>query len=160
LNAWTVAGAGLCYGKIMKPYSYIIITVLLFVCSSAAMAKRLTVAVDVANIRSGPGTKYDILWKIGKYHPLNILEKSGSWYHFKDFEGDQGWVHRSLIQKIPAVITRINKCNIRSGPGTSFKILFAVDKGIPFKILKRKGNWIRIEHSDGDKGWIHKSLVW
>lgn len=124
------------------------------------MAKRLTVAVDVANIRSGPGTKYDILWKIGKYHPLNILEKSGSWYHFKDFEGDEGWIHRSLIQKIPAVITRNNKCNIRSGPGTGFKILFVVDKGIPFKILKRKGNWIRIEHSDGDKGWIHKSLVW
>ncbi len=124
------------------------------------MAERLTVAVDVANIRSGPGTKYDILWKIGKYHPLNILEKSGSWYHFKDFEGDEGWVHRSLIQKIPAVITRINECNIRSGPSTSYKILFEVEKGIPFKILKRKINWIRIEHSDGDKGWIHKSLVW
>ncbi len=124
------------------------------------MAERLTVAVDVANIRSGPGTKYDILWKIGKYHPLNILEKSGSWYHFKDFEGDEGWIHRSLIQKIPAVITRINKCNIRSGPSTGFEILFEVEKGIPFKILKRKGNWIRIEHSDGDKGWIHKSLVW
>ncbi len=124
------------------------------------MAERLTVAVDVANIRGGPGTKYDILWKIGKYHPLNILKKSGSWYHFSDFEGDEGWIHRSLIQKIPAVITRNNKCNIRSGPGTGFKILFAVDKGIPFKILKRKGNWIRIEHSDGDKGWIHKSLVW
>jgi len=144
----------------MKFQSYIIITLLIFACSSTAMAKRLTVAVDVANIRSGPGTKYDILWKIGKYHPLNIIKKSGSWYHFSDFEGDEGWVHRSLIQKIPAVITRINKCNVRSGPGTGFEILFAVDKGIPFKILKRKGNWIRIEHSDGDKGWIHKSLVW
>ena len=144
----------------MKPYSYIIITLLLFVCSSTAMAERLAVAVDVANIRSGPGTKYDTLWKIGKYHPLNILKKSGSWYHFSDFEGDKGWIHRSLTQKIPAVITTNNKCNIRSGPGTGYKILFTVDKGIPFKILKRKGNWIRIAHSDGDKGWIHKSLVW
>ncbi len=144
----------------MKPYSYILITLLLFVFSSTAMAERLTVAVDVANIRSGPGAKYDILWKIGKYHPLNILNKSGSWYHFSDFEGDKGWIHRSLIQKIPAVITRENKCNIRSGPGPGNKILFAVDKGIPFKVLKRKGNWIHIEHSDGDKGWIHTSLVW
>ncbi len=144
----------------MKSYSYIIITVLLFVCSSTAMAERRAVSVDAANIRSGPGTKYDILWKIGKYHPLNILKKSGSWYQFSDFEGDKGWVHKSLIRKIPAVITKINKSNVRSGPGTGDKILFAVDKGIPFKILKRKGNWIRIEHSDGDKGWIHKSLVW
>jgi len=50
--------------------------------------------------------------------------------------------------------------NIRSGPGTKNKILFSVDKGIPFKILKKKGKWIHIQHADGDKGWIHKSLVW
>ncbi|MGD8882880.1 MAG: SH3 domain-containing protein, partial [Desulfobacterales bacterium] len=35
-----------------------------------------------------------------------------------------------------------------------------VEKGIPFKVLKRENNWIHIEHADGDKGWIHKSLVW
>ena len=50
--------------------------------------------------------------------------------------------------------------NIRSGPSTKNKILFSVDKGIPFKILNRKGRWIEIQHADGDKGWIHASLVW
>lgn len=50
--------------------------------------------------------------------------------------------------------------NIRSGPGTSHNILFTVEKGIPFKVLKSEGSWIYIEHSDGDKGWIHKALVW
>ncbi|MGD8470221.1 MAG: SH3 domain-containing protein, partial [Desulfobacteraceae bacterium] len=58
------------------------------------------------------------------------------------------------------VITNNDACNIRSGPGTSHKILFTVEKGIPFKVLKRQGSWIHIEHADGDKGWIHKSLVW
>jgi len=144
----------------MRSYAYIIATILVVVCSSNAAAERLTVAVDVANIRSGPGTKFDILWKIGKYHPLNAIEKSGSWHHFRDFEGDEGWIHKSLINKTPAIITIQEKCNIRSGPGTGFKILFAVDKGIPFKVIKRKGNWIHIRHADGDQGWIHKSLVW
>jgi len=27
-------------------------------------------------------------------------------------------------------------------------------------VLTRKGNWIQVRHADGDKGWIHKSLVW
>jgi len=35
-----------------------------------------------------------------------------------------------------------------------------VDSGVPFKVLTRKGNWIQVRHADGDKGWIHKSLVW
>ena len=95
-----------------------------------------------------------------RYFPLLVIEKSGAWYRFQDFEGDKGWVHESLVAKIPAVITRNDACNIRSGPGTSHNILFSVEKGIPFKVLKREGSWIHIEHADGDKGWIHKSLVW
>ena len=128
--------------------------------AGTASAERLAVSAPVANIRSGPGTKHNVLWKVEKYFPLRIIEKSGEWYHFEDFEGDKGWVHKSLVRKISAVITKNDACNIRSGPGTSNKIIFTVEKGIPFKVLERKGSWIQIEHADGDKGWIHKSLVW
>ncbi|MCK5204183.1 MAG: SH3 domain-containing protein, partial [Desulfobacterales bacterium] len=114
----------------------------------------------VANIRSGPGTNHNVLWKVEQYFPILVIQKSGEWYRFQDFEGDKGWVHQSLVGKIQAIITRNDACNIRSGPGTSHNILFSVEKGIPFKVLKREGSWIHIEHSDGDKGWIHKSLVW
>ena len=64
-----------------------LITALCLFYSTAALAERLTVGSDIANIRSGPGTKYDILWNVEKYHPLFILEKSGNWYRFRDFEG-------------------------------------------------------------------------
>ncbi|MFH1642632.1 MAG: SH3 domain-containing protein, partial [Nanoarchaeota archaeon] len=100
------------------------------------------------------------LWKVGKYHPILVLKKSGNWYHFQDFEGDKGWIHKSLVSNIPSVITNNEKCNVRSGPDTKFEILFTIKEGIPFKILKRKGNWIYVQHADGDTGWIHKSLVW
>ena len=138
----------------------IIIFLLIMLLAGTAGAERLAVSAPVANIRSGPGTKHNVLWKVEKYFPLRIIEKSGDWYHFEDFEGDKGWVHKSLVRKISAVITNNDACNIRSGPGTSNKIIFTVEKGIPFKVLKRKGSWIQIEHADGDKGWIHKSLVW
>jgi SH3-like domain-containing protein len=128
--------------------------------SATALAERLAVSAPVANIRSGPGTDHNVLWKVEKFFPLLVIDKSGEWYQFKDFEDDRGWVHRSLLDKTPTVITKSNKCNIRSGPGTSHKILFTVERGIPFKVLKREGSWIHIEHSDGDSGWIHKALVW
>jgi len=143
----------------MKPY-ITILTILSILFSSTAFAERLAVSSPTANIRSGPGTNYDILWKVEKYHPLFILKKNNGWYHFRDFEEDEGWIHESLVNKTPTVITKSETANIRSGPGTKNKILFTVDMGIPFKVLKRKGKWIRIEHADGDKGWIHKSLVW
>ena len=133
---------------------------LIMLLAGAASAERLAVSAPVANIRSGPGTNHNVLWKVEKYFPLQVIEKAGQWYHFKDFEGDRGWVHQSLVSKISAVITKNDTCNIRSGPATSNKIIFTVEKGIPFRVLKREGSWIYIEHADGDKGWIHKSLVW
>ncbi len=143
----------------MKHYAWITFFLLL-VSVSVASAERLAVSVSIANIRSGPGENFDILWAVEKNHPLNVFQKSGQWYHFRDFEGDEGWIHKKLLGKFPSVITNKEKCRIRSGPGTRFEVLFEVEKGIPFKVLKRKGSWIRIQHSDGDKGWIHESLVW
>ena len=145
----------------MKNLKYIIAVIVFFIIfSGIALAQRLTVTSSVANIRSGPGTGYDILWKVEKYYPIVIIKKSGPWYFFRDFEEDEGWIHKSLVDKISSVITNKIKCNIRSGPSLNYKILFYVEKGIPFKVIKRKGKWINIQHADGDRGWIHKSLVW
>ena len=144
-----------------KHYLYLwLIIILMLICGDLASAERLSVSVQIANVRSGPGITNEVLWKIEKHHPLLILKKSGSWYYFRDFEGDQGWIHKSLINKISSIITKKEKSNIRSGPGTTFKILFTVEKGIPFKVINQKGAWIHIQHADGEKGWIHRSLVW
>ena len=138
----------------------ITIFLLIMLLAGTSSAERLAVSAPVANIRSGPATSHNVLLKVEKYFPLLVIEKSGEWYHFEDFEGDKGWVHQSLVSKISAVVTKNDACNIRSGPGTSNEIIFTVEKGIPFRVLKREGSWLHIEHADGDKGWIHKSLVW
>lgn len=123
-------------------------------------AERLAVSVAKANVRSAPDTNSDILWEVEKYHPVSVLSKKGDWCRFRDFEGDVAWIYRKLLKKIPTVITARENCNIRSGPGTKNRVLFTAEKGIPFKVLKRKGKWLHIQHADGDKGWIHQSLTW
>ncbi len=122
---------------------------------------RLSVKSNIANMRSGPDSKkYDVLWQVEKYHPVKIVEKKGNWYKIKDFENDVAWLHKSLLGNIPSVITIKEKCNVRSKSNTKSQILFTVEKGVPFKVLGRKGDWIKIEHADGDIGWIHRKLVW
>ncbi|MBU0971362.1 MAG: SH3 domain-containing protein [Proteobacteria bacterium] len=122
--------------------------------------ERMSVKTEVANLRSGPGEKYEVLWQVEKYHPLVVVEKKEDWYKIKDFEGDMAWVHSSLLGKIDGVITIKPGCNVRSQPETTGKLLFTVERGVPFKVLKHTGNWIQIEHADGETGWIYKSLVW
>ena len=79
--------------------------------------ERLAVKVPVANVRAEPGTKSAVLWNIGRYHPIEVIGRSGSWYHFRDFEGDQGWLHDTLVDETPSmstIITRVGHgCAIR-----------------------------------------------
>ena len=138
----------------------LLIIIALLVWAGQASAERLAVGVDKANIRSGPGTNHDVLWSVGQYYPVNVLKKSGEWCKIRDFEGDDGWIYRSLLKKIPTVIVKMPLVNVRQGPGTDTKILFQAEKGVSFKRLGKKGGWFKIQHADGEVGWIHKSLVW
>lgn len=122
--------------------------------------ERLSVISGIANMRSGPGTEDAVLWQVEQYHPVIVIEKKGNWYRVKDYENDTAWLHNSLLGKVESVITVKDKSNVRSKPDTKSSILFTVDKGVPFKVLKKKGSWIKIQHADGDVGWIYNSLIW
>ncbi len=139
---------------------FIFITVLMITPGLAFAQQRLSVTASIANMRSGPGTKYDVLWQVEQYHPVKIVKKKGNWYKIKDFENDVAWIHESLLGKVQGVITNKAKCNVRSGSSKKSQVLFTVEKGVPFKVLAKKGNWLKIEHADGDVGWIYKTLVW
>jgi SH3-like domain-containing protein len=123
-------------------------------------AERLSVKANIANIRSGPDTSGTVIWQVERYHPLNVVQKQGDWYLFEDFEGDRGWIHKTLLDDVKSVIVKNDTCNVRSGPGTQNEIRFTVDKGVPFKVLEEKKDWLHVVHADGDQGWIHRSLVW
>lgn len=144
-------------------FAKIAIMLLLFYALSlgaAFAAERMAVKVDIANIRSAPSATAEQLWQVEKYHPLMVIEIKNNWCRFKDFEGDQGWVHLSLLDKTKTVIVKVPRCNVRTGPGTQHEIAFTVDKGIPFKVLQKKGDWLEVQHADGDRGWLFKTLVW
>ena len=141
-------------------YIFLVVPLLLTVYPGTVQAQRLAVGAAIANVRSGPGTQYDVLWQVEKYYPFEVLKKENKWYYFKDFEGDRGWLHESLVKKIKSVVTTCSSCNVRSGPGTKYAKVFGVERGTPFKVLGKRGNWIQIEHGEGHRGWIYKSLVW
>lgn len=139
---------------------YIVLLITYLAGGVAGAEERLAIQSNVANVRSGPNIEEAVLWKVEKYYPVIILEKKGDWCRFRDFEGDQGWIHASLLGTIKSVVVTADHCNVRTGPGTQYDIAFTVNKGIPFKVLQTKGKWLQVQHADGDSGWIHKSLVW
>lgn len=145
----------------MRATRYVLLLISLFLAAdAAAQSQRMAVSSEVANIRSGPSAESEVLWQVERYYPLLVIEKKDPWYRFKDIDGHQGWIHKSLLDTTATVIVRVRRANLRSGPGTENAILFDAEKGTPFKILTRKKDWLEVQHVDGDSGWIFKSLVW
>ncbi|MDD3991481.1 MAG: SH3 domain-containing protein [Desulfobacteraceae bacterium] len=125
-----------------------------------AQAERLAVKAPKANVRVGPGTEHAVVWQAERYYPVKVIERKGPWCRFEDFEGDRGWLHQSLLDKQETGVTKKNDSNLRAGPGTDHPVVMVVHAGVPFKVLRREGQWLRVEHADGETGWLAGSLVW
>lgn len=149
--------------------SHIILTfVCIFLLSTpAAFAKiqMFSVNSETVNLRSGPGTNYDIKWEYGMGFPLQLVSSKGDWVKVKDFENDTGWIFKSLLSKKGHMIVKVHKnqnkkINIRSGPGTKYKIVGKAYYGVVFETLEQKNGWAKIKHETGLVGWIKRSLLW
>jgi hypothetical protein len=50
------------------------------------------VNADVVNIRTGPGTQYNIITQVNNGDILSVIDKSGDWYKVKLQNGVVGWI--------------------------------------------------------------------
>ena len=151
--------------KNKKTIFLIIILSFLFLMPMAAIAEMVSIKRDNVNMRSGPGTNYRILWKLGTGFPLRVLKRSGSWLRVQDFEGSIGWVSRTIVNKTPHMVVKVHKnrkkrINVRSGPGTNHRIVAKAYYGVVFKTLKQEKGWVRVQHDKGVTGWVKRSLLW
>ncbi|PIE59605.1 MAG: peptide-binding protein [Desulfobulbus propionicus] len=153
----------------MKPKNYFVILLsillLLTIPAITVQAKMVSIKGDNINMRSGPGTSYKILWKLGSGYPLQILKQKGSWYRVQDFEGSIGWVHKMVTTPKRHMIVKANKnsqkrINVRSGPGLNSRIVAKAYYGVVFRTIQQKSGWVKVEHEKGVQGWIKRSLLW
>jgi len=133
---------------------------LLFALPAAAAAEYVSIQREKVNIRSGPSTDHEILWKIFHGFPLQVTERRGKWARVVDFEGDRGWIFTPLLSKDKRVIVRVNTANMRTGPGTNYEVMATVRYGVIFEPVERRRDWIKVKHADGTTGWISEQLLW
>ncbi|WP_066271842.1 SH3 domain-containing protein [Hydrogenophaga palleronii] len=129
--------------------------------SSAAQAQNMvSVSGSTLNMRDGPGTNAAVLWELKRGYPLQITERRGSWVKVRDFEGDTGWVARSLTGNAPHHVVKSKVANIRSGPGTQHRVVGKAEYGDLLRTREKRADWVRVEREGGVGGWISRQLLW
>jgi SH3-like domain-containing protein len=142
-----------------------VIFILMVLYCPAVLAEMVSIRGNDVNMRSGPGTKYEVLWELGQGFPLKVLQRKGEWIRVRDFEGSIGWVYRGTVTKDSYMIVKANKnskkqINIRSGPGEKYQIVAKAYYGVVFKKIGQKNGWINVTHEKGVSGWVSRTLLW
>lgn len=120
----------------------------------------VSVKGSTLNMRDGPGTNSSVLWELKRGYPLQVTKRQGSWLKVRDFEGDTGWVSRSLTGNTPHHIVKAKVANVRSGPGTQSRIVGKAEYGEVMRTREKRADWVRVERDEGPGGWIARQLLW
>ncbi len=112
--------------------------------------------------RSGPALRYPIRWEFRKQGlPVEIIQEFDTWRKIRDIDGEEGWVHQSLISGARTVIINTdNEIVLRRSPDLSAQQTAKVEPGVVAKVRRcPEGIWCQIE-VQGFRGWIERKSLW
>ncbi|MFH1724465.1 MAG: SH3 domain-containing protein [Elusimicrobiota bacterium] len=124
----------------------------------AAEPEFLSVRTERCNVRAAPQEGAEILWKMWKYFAVEVVGYRGAWVRVRDFEGDEGWMHKSVVSDIPTVQVVPKEAKLRESPGG--KVVWILDRGYSLRVFGKKGAWLEVSDLESASGWIHESVVW
>ena len=101
-----------------------------------------------------------VMLVVPRDYPLKVVQEDGKYYKVSDFMGREGWVDKAAIGAGRTVVVKVGQGNVRKGPGTKHDLVFRANRGVVFKVLNRKDDWLKVEHESKRVGWISRSLVW
>ncbi|PIP83259.1 MAG: hypothetical protein CO113_05775 [Elusimicrobia bacterium CG_4_9_14_3_um_filter_62_55] len=117
-----------------------------------------SVKTKTAEVRRDSDKKAKSAWKMWKYFVVEILKYRGDWRRVRDFEGDEGWVHKDDLDGTPCVQVKGKTANLRKTPGGT--VLWELEHGYALRVFSRRGDWLEVSDLEDANGWIHVDTVW
>ena len=120
----------------------------------------VTLATDEVNVRSGPGIRYPIRTIIRKQGlPVEIIREFDVWRQVRDREGEDGWVHKSMLSGKRAVIVTGEIEPLLRKPEAEARAVARLEPGVIAALETCKGEWCEIEVG-GYGGWMTREKIW
>jgi SH3-like domain-containing protein len=115
---------------------------------------------DRVNLRFGPGQQYPIQWILAREGlPVEIIEEFDTWRKVRLHDGDQGWIHGSLLSSRRTIVVAGQIRELRRSPDARARVLLRAEPGVIGELLDCEEDWCRIE-IDGRRGWLQRDAFW
>lgn len=116
---------------------------------------------DTVYVRAGPGMRFPVKFVYQRRgYPLEVVQEFDTWRKVQDADGDDGWVHQSLLSGMRHVlvggqlpVTMYKKADTNARP------VAQIESGVVAKLDECADNWCKVSASGYD-GWLLKSSLW
>jgi N-acetylmuramoyl-L-alanine amidase len=120
------------------------------------------IAGTVVNVRRGPGIHFQRVAQSRRGTAVRIASTADGWMKVHFGNGTAGWVAQELIKlgtKTGYAYVRSDILNLRTEPTTGCDKVGQLRRGQRLAVYTRKGDWLRVQCSSGQFGWVAAWLV-
>ena len=119
----------------------------------------LSLKKNKVNVRYGPSFESPVKFIYKKVNlPIKQIDKKDNWRRIIDMKKNSGWIHRSQLKPINAIIPLKDKVLFKK-PSNFSKPIATIKKGRVLIVQKCKEKWCKIE-TGKFKGWIKTDNIW
>ena len=138
---------------------YIYFFLIIFITSSYADDKFVSLKKNKVNVRYGPSFDSEIKFVYKKINlPIKQIDKKENWRRIIDLKNNSGWIHWSQLKPVNSIIAVEDKILFKK-PSSFSKPLAKIEKGRLLIIEKCNENWCNV-NTDNYSGWIDKENIW
>jgi SH3-like domain-containing protein len=120
----------------------------------------VTLGTDEVNVRTGPGLRYPIRVIIRRDGlPVEIIREFDVWRQIRDIDGEEGWVHKSMLSGKRAVVVRGTVQPVLKKPEDGARPVVKLEPGVMATLDKCAERWCEIEVASYS-GWIKRESLW
>lgn len=132
--------------------------------SGLPLPRFVSLSSDRVNVRRGPGRDYGIVWVFVRAGlPVEIIQEFENWRKIRDWEGSEGWIHRSLLSgRRTAIVAPWDdraQFALRRSPSEDASIEAYLQANLISAVASCAENWCRLE-DEKFSGWIEQNRLW
>lgn len=129
--------------------------------SGLPIPRFVSLASEKVFVRTGPALRYPIKWIYQRNKmPVEVIQEFDTWRKIRDVDGDNGWVHQSLLSGERTTIMKgERKVAIYKEPNESSRMMAMLEPGVIAITSKCKGLWCEVA-SQGYRGYAQRKFLW
>ncbi|MFO1070799.1 MAG: SH3 domain-containing protein [Geminicoccaceae bacterium] len=128
--------------------------------SGLPLPRFVSMASNEVNVRTGPGQDYPIKWTyVRRDLPVKIVEEFDVWRKIQDPDGEEGWVHSSLLssKRTALVVGAIEELH-RTASDDS-RVVLRAEPGVVGELIDCTAEWCLLEIAER-RGWARRGGIW